>query len=993
MTQAARKAVGGALAPADAKGTDVPHPSAPKGSDVARKIAAALGSAPGTKEVRALFAAHSLHRLLSDGPGDIALVNSFGSALRAGNEAEAYSVLVDLRHRGPALDRALDAVVALFGPDVDVELRALAPAAKASWSFTWLTGSDRVSVLEWLRQHDGLRNLYVGVNPRKAHLRGTARASNEADVAMRRFVVFDHDNKDAPDSDPGWKAATRLMLGAKPQMQVASGNGIQTWFQIEEVSGEATITATTKPINDLLRAAGSDPVGDAPRVMRLPWTINIPNAAKRARGCSLALATVMHGPDPQVTVWQWPDLAVYVQRVLGLDLTASLSATALGASGGGDALPADMLRAPNSDLLVAALDLLPNDANTERQFQVDLAHAVRGASAGTPFEAEAKDAFLRWSDKFPTADTDADERVYDTIRSTKRGWPHIVGALRTTNPSGYRMILDREAPLRVAAAGHAFADTPVSDDQKFLISLPANDNHDADHADRAVAALAASDAAPDAKAARRSVAQNAVEALRRAGAEFFQSPNARAWIVLAGRIYRIDSEAGFRAVVSWLTVHTDLSITGSAKADLKELLLNRAFVGEQHPVHYRQTQDAAPANPVAFVNMMDGHGNGICVDGKGWRVFPTAAMPVRFTDRTGGRAMPQPVRPNDGVSMFDRLGRHVPLQPVQTQVDPEDAGTQQRAGLLMFLLNQFFRAGSAVHLSVHAPQGSGKTMATLRLKDLLDPDEAPLVPSLPSDEAMLFSIAQQQPLLGLDNLSSMKGDVADLFCGLATGTFQQKRGLYTNDDRVIYGAKTSLMFGSIREDLIQRPDLLDRTVVMDLPPLGPKGRKTEQDLNAAWEHDKPRLLADVLDTLAGGLALLQVVRAITPPEALPRLTDAALLAEAAAQGLGWKPGLCLAAIKASRRGANERQLEENPYTARVREMLNAEGGTWTGTVAELRDKLQFVDGPEWGTAGRSIQAFTSAVNRMESPLAEAWNIRTSRTRSRGVRRVKFDRVP
>jgi hypothetical protein len=954
------------------------------------------------QDVHALLSVHHGHGLLSSRDEDAHLANALARAISAGQGAEAYLLLLELRRGGPALDRSLDLVEQIYGVGAVVEFRTLAPASGGSSSYNWQTGSDRKPVLDFLREHDGLHNLYIGVNPRAAHLRDTTTPGDATSVAARRFIVFDYDNKDAKKIDPNWQRAVATLCNLPQLMVVASGNGTHLWFQIEDVTDAAESAAITSQAKALMAAVGSDPsVSDAPRIMRLPFTINIPDERKRENGAKLALAHPAHGPDPDAKVWPWRDLVAAIAGAFDLDPDNLPRTGAGGASAGGavslDAMPPEMLRAPSIEVLEALAALLPNGDDVDRKEYVSTLLAFRLAAEGFDADgkARAKAAALRWSGKWPFANADSaheDERVYDTAKPRSRGFPHLMADLRATNPAGWQLMMDRLAPLRQEAARQAFADVPFPPEQQHWVPDPANDNGTGPT--RSGGSAGANDPEdPDprlAGAKGRSAAQRALEALRATGAEFFSSRNGRTWIILAGRVSSLDSEGGIRAVLAWLLVHAGIAVTGNAKNELKDLLRQRAYIGEVHRVHYRQAEGPNPRKPAALINLMDGRGDGIRVDGSGWSVTPLAAMPVRFTDREGALPLPRPVRANDGVGLLDRLGRHIPLHPIQQAHSSADAGVQQRANLLLFLLNQFYRPGTAVHLFLNAPQGSGKTMTARRLKGLTDPDTATILLSLPSDEGTVFAIAQQQTSLALDNLSSMKGDAADLFCGLATGAAQQRRTLYTNADRHISAAQCSVIFTSIREDLIQRPDLMDRTVTMDLPPLDRKDRRTEADLNAAWERDLPHLLADLLDALSGALARLDAVRAGTKPEDLPRFTDAALLAEAAAQGLGWQPGLCLAAINASRQSASERQLEENPYAFRVRALLEAEGGEWTGTLADLRDKLRFLDGPDWGQTNRNIQTFRGARDRMAGPMRETWGIRTMNWKGAGgVRQMRL----
>ncbi|RUU05923.1 hypothetical protein EOD23_14680 [Mesorhizobium sp. USDA-HM6] len=395
---------------------------------------------------------------------------------------------------------------------------------------------------------------------------------------------------------------------------------------------------------------------------------------------------------------------------------------------------------------------------------------------------------------------------------------------------------------------------------------------------------------------------------------------------------------------------------------------------------------------MAYLNLMEGNGGGVVVDGSGWKLMPLSVMPVAMADRSKALPLPEPVRANDGVSLLDRLTRHIPLEPVRKSDDPDDIGTQQRASVLMFLGAQVYRPGPVPHLMFAGAQGSSKTTTARRIKSLTDPDEVDVVTSLPADEAALYAIAAQQGVLVVDNLSLIQRDISDVLAALATGAGHQKRELYSDGGRAVFRAKSSLILTTIREDLLQQADLAQRTLVVHLPPLDPKQRRTEKELDRAWGADRPRILADLLDAVSGGLARLDAVEAavtagLLPP--LPRLADAALLAEAMAQGLGWKPGLCINAVNAAQASEAERQLEENPYAFRVRALLEANKGAWCGTRAELYTALQFEKGPDWGRARDNIQAFTAFADRASGPMRSVWGLHTETLRSHGKRSLKL----
>ena len=89
--------------------------------------------------------------------------------------------------------------------------------------------------------------------------------------------------------------------------------------------------------------------------------------------------------------------------------------------------PDSSLRAPDIDRLRQALALIPNDAKTDRDQYVEIAHAVKGA-VGLERDADGLELFLTWAERWPDgADPVEDERVYSTINHSKvrTGWETI----------------------------------------------------------------------------------------------------------------------------------------------------------------------------------------------------------------------------------------------------------------------------------------------------------------------------------------------------------------------------------------------------------------------------------------------------------------------------------------------------------------------------------------------------------------------------------------
>ena len=78
------------------------------------------------------------------------------------------------------------------------------------------------------------------------------------------------------------------------------------------------------------------------------------------------------------------------------------------------------------------------------------------------------------------------------------------------------------------------------------------------------------------------------------------------------------------------------------------------------------------------------------------------------------------------------------------------------------------------------------------------------------------------------------------------------------------------------EDVITRPDLADRAILLKLAPITEAQRRPEKMLWQEFELARPQILGALLDTAAQGLRALTRVRL----ERLPRMADFAIWATA-----------------------------------------------------------------------------------------------------------------
>ncbi len=389
------------------------------------------------------------------------------------------AAVLDALRAGPAAGLALDAIAPAFAPGDVIELRALDPAGRGAVSLNGRLDNpaERAALVEFVCQHNGRWNLYVGINPRRPDMAGTNQKASAPDVMARRTVVLDLDHKEAKDVDPDWtRTVDALRAELDPLMVVDSGNGVHVWLPVENLSGPDVVQASAAPLAAAMARLGADHMADAPRIIRLPWTVNLPNAGKRARGAIMRIATRLPDPKPKgpstrplpLPVDQLCHSLEGVAVRLGLPgrgKSGTAASPSRMASEGGEKTPRP---APSADVLRLALAELPNNPGgpfDDRGKWVDIAHAVKGASIAGGIEAEGREAFVRWSQKWG-GDPDEPGRVWDGISRPQTGWGPIMRALRTVNPAGATLVKDAEnhialaqdaARTRAAIVGAAFA--------------------------------------------------------------------------------------------------------------------------------------------------------------------------------------------------------------------------------------------------------------------------------------------------------------------------------------------------------------------------------------------------------------------------------------------------------------------------------------------------------------------------------------------------------
>jgi hypothetical protein len=274
-------------------------------------------------------------------------------------------------------------------------------------------------------------------------------------------------------------------------------------------------------------------------------------------------------------------------------------------------------------------------------------------------------------------------------------------------------------------------------------------------------------------------------------------------------------------------------------------------------------------------------------------------------------------------------------------------------------------------IALAGEQGSAKSTFTAILKSLLDPNTAPLR-ALPREDRDLFIAASNGHVLAFDNISGLPWWISDTLCRLATGGGFAVRQLYTNQDEVLFDAERPVILNGI-EEIVTRPDLADRAVFLTLQPIPEEHRRPEQELWAAFDAERPRILGVLLDAVVEGLKRLPETRL----EKLPRMADFALWATACERAL-WPAGTFYSAYCGNRADAVEAVIDADPIATAVRALM-ATRTVWTGTASDLLGALAEVVG----------ERIAKSKSWPDGPRALAGKVRRAAT---FLRKIGFDIV-
>lgn len=335
------------------------------------------------------------------------------------------------------------------------------------------------------------------------------------------------------------------------------------------------------------------------------------------------------------------------------------------------------------------------------------------------------------------------------------------------------------------------------------------------------------------------------------------------------------------------------------------------FEGRAGDVHLR----TAWHDGALFYDLCDGAWRAVRIDSEGWEIV--AKPDVKFIRYSHMSAQVEPQAGGDINELFNFIN-----------VKERHHRELIKAFLPIALIPDIPRPP----LALHGDQGSGKTSAARQLRGLIDPSAMPMLRCKDDAETVQGLAHHYCPIV--DNLSSLPVWLSDTLSRAVTGEGFTKRALYTNSEDILFSYKRVFILTGIGL-VITKPDLLDRSIIIQLERIPDDARRDEQLLSQQFDSARSRLFGAILAALSGALREYGNVKA----RQLPRMADFVKWGMAVALGQGHDPAQFVKDFAVN----VERQNDEALAASDVATVLLAflvDNSEWSGEPHELYAALK-----------------------------------------------------
>jgi hypothetical protein len=291
---------------------------------------------------------------------------------------------------------------------------------------------------------------------------------------------------------------------------------------------------------------------------------------------------------------------------------------------------------------------------------------------------------------------------------------------------------------------------------------------------------------------------------------------------------------------------------------------------------------------------------------------------------------------------------------------------------------------------IHGLHGSGKSSTAEFLRGVLDPSSTPTL-SLSSSSNDFVQMMDHHAILSLDNVQSLPQWVSDNMCRAVTGGGYSKRVLYTDDDEFSYQFMRTFIINGI-SIAASSPDLLDRSILIELDRISQDERTEIHALREAYEKAKGRIFGDICNTLSRAITIRAAQENVRN---LPRMADWCRWGMCIAEALGYSQEDFYKAYMDNKRIQDQEVVSGEPVCQALLAFLQARNDApWEGTAALLytdltdvamRNGLRDKDWP------RAANAFARKLKGLRHNLEEV-GYGVSERKSHGTKLIKVRKI-
>ena len=316
------------------------------------------------------------------------------------------------------------------------------------------------------------------------------------------------------------------------------------------------------------------------------------------------------------------------------------------------------------------------------------------------------------------------------------------------------------------------------------------------------------------------------------------------------------------------------------------------------------------------------NGRALSIGADGWVI--DSPPTVYFRNFPAQQAQPDPVKGGNPWLLFEHV----------------NVAEEYRLMLMVWLIAAFVPNLPFPALLVSGSQGSGKSFFTALCKRIIDPAIAALQDNPKRDEDFDL-LLYKHFCLAIDNLSNLPAARADRICSAITGSFVEMRILFTNLDTIVMPCNPRIILNGINS-ISNRPDLLDRSITIQLERITPTKRRLEDEMNESFDVDLPLILGGIADTLSKAIAIHATVKL----SSYPRMADFCKWGYAVAEALGGRGAEFLKAYGGNAAKLGEGLIENNTLMSGLVQLMDSDGVTHKGSFKEIIEKLALIVTPD-----------------------------------------------